>query len=141
MKKIIFSLLSLLTFISTFSQSSAEDEIRNLEKMEGESFVKKDTITLFKLLSPDFVVNRPINKVGTLEDIKLMVRSGKINISSSEKIIEKITFIKNMAILMGDDFVKPQGEMANPGKKVRRKYTDVWIKDGSGWKLTVRQAQ
>jgi hypothetical protein len=30
--------------------------------------------------------------------------------------------------------------MANPGKKVRRRYTDVWIKDENGWKLTVRQA-
>lgn len=106
MKKSIASIITLLLLLAShvcIAQDDKETEIRRLEKLEGESFVKKDTVTLFKLLSPDFVVNRPINKVGTLEDIKNMIRSGKINIASSEKIVEKITFINNMAIVMGDD--------------------------------------
>ncbi|MEO8112481.1 MAG: hypothetical protein ABI594_20700, partial [Ginsengibacter sp.] len=80
MKKTIISLLSLLTFFSAFSQSSVEEEIRNLEKMEGEAFVKKDTATLFNLFSPQLVVNSPLNRVATLEDIKRLLRIGKIDL-------------------------------------------------------------
>lgn len=143
MKKTISSLLAMLLasahFIS-FAQENKETEIRNLEKIEGEAFVKKDTTTLFSLFSPQLVVNTPLNRVATLEDIKRLLRIGKIDLTSSGKNIEKITFINNMAIVMGQDIIKPQGAMEGAGKIVTRRYTDVWIKDESGWKLTVRQA-
>ncbi len=63
------------------------------------------------------MVNIPLNKVATLEDIKRLIRLGKINVASSEKVIEKITFINNMAIVMGYDIVKPQGAMQDAGKQ------------------------
>ena len=143
MKKIISSLLTMLfasAYFVSFAQENTETEIRNLEKMEGEAFVKKDTATLFNLFSPQLVVNTPLNRVATLEDIKRLLRIGKIDLTSSGKSIEKITFINNMAVVMGQDIIKPQGAMEGAGKIVTRRYTDVWIKEESGWKLTVRQA-
>ena len=117
-----------------------ETVIRNLENAEGQAWVNKDSVVLFKLFSPQLVVNTPLNKVATLDIVKKLMRAGKINVSYSEKIIEKITFIKDMAVVMGHDIVKPQGAMDNAGKTVTRQYTDVWIKDESGWHLTIRQA-
>lgn len=143
MKKIISSLLTILfasAYFVSFAQENNETEIRNLEKMEGEAFVKKDTATLFNLFSPQLVVNTPLNRVATLEDIKRLLRIGKIDLTSSGKSIEKITFINNMAVVMGQDIIKPQGAMEGAGKIVTRRYTDVWTKEESGWKLTVRQA-
>ncbi len=143
MKKIMSSLLTMLfasAYFVSFAQENTETEIRNLEKMEGEAFVKKDTATLFNLFSPQLVVNTPLNRVATLEDIKRLLRIGKIDLTSSGKNIEKITFINNMAVVMGQDIIKPQGAMEGAGKIVTRRYTDVWIKEESGWKLTVRQA-
>jgi ketosteroid isomerase-like protein len=143
MKKKLLSVITIffvLTCHVSFAQENNETEIRNLEKMEGEAFVKKDTSTLFNLFSPQLVVNTPLNRVATLEDIKRLLRIGKIDLTSSGKNIEKITFINNMAIVMGQDTIKPQGAMEGAGKTVTRRYTDVWIKDASGWKLTVRQA-
>ena len=143
MKKIISSLLTILlasAYFVSFAQENNETEIRNLEKMEGDAFVKKDTATLFNLFSPQLVVNTPLNRVATLEDIKRLLRIGKIDLTSSGKNIEKITFINNMAVVMGQDIIKPQGAMEGAGKIVSRRYTDVWIKEESGWKLTVRQA-
>ena len=143
MKKIITPLLTMLlasAYLVSFAQENNETEIRNLEKLEGESFVKKDTATLFNLFSPQLVVNTPLNRVATLEDIKRLLRIGKIDLTSSGKNIEKITFINNMAIVMGQDVITPQGAMAGAGKTVTRRYTDVWIKDENSWRLTVRQA-
>ncbi len=130
---------ALICFIS-FAQENSETEIKNLENMEGEAWVRKDSVTLFKLFSPNLVVNSPLNRVATLEVIKKLIRAGRIDISSSEKVIEKITFINDMAVVMGHDIVKPQGAMENAGKTVTRQYTDIWIKDKTGWRLTIRQA-
>jgi Domain of unknown function (DUF4440) len=132
-------LFGLICFIS-FAQENDEAEIKKLENMEGQAWVKKDTVTLFKLFSPDLVVNTPLNRVATLEVVKMLLRAGKIDISSSEKVIEKISFINDMAVVMGHDIVKPQGAMENAGKTVTRQYTDIWIKGKMGWQLTIRQA-
>jgi Domain of unknown function (DUF4440) len=143
MKKMLLSVITILftlTYHFSLAQENNETEIRNLEKMEGEAFVKKDTITLYNLFSPHLVVNTPLNRVATLEDIKRLILLGKIDVASSEKIIEKITFIDDMAVVMGHDIIKPQGAMQDAGKTVTRRYTDVWIKEKSGWKLTIRQA-
>jgi len=115
-------------------------EIRKLENIEGEAWVKKDSMTLFKLFAPELVVNSPLNNVINLAILKKLIRAGKVDISSSEKKIEKVSFIKDMVVVMGSDIVKPQGAMDNAGKTVTRRYTDIWIYDGAGWRLTIRQA-
>ncbi len=122
------------------AQQNQETTIQELEHSEGQAWVNKDTLTLFKLFSPDLIVNTPMNFVATLNDLKKLIRSGKVDISSSEKIIKKISFINDMAVVMGNDIVKPQGLMEHAGKTTTRQYTDIWIKDKSGWHLTVRQA-
>ena len=124
----------------SLAQQDKESEIKNLENIEGEAWVKKDSLTLFKLFAPDLVVNSPLNKVVNLEILKMLMRSGKVDISSSEKKIDKVSFIRDMAIVMGSDIVTPQGAMDNAGKTVTRRYTDVWIKSTDGWRLTIRQA-
>ena len=137
---LLLTIVLTLTNTISLAQENSETEIRALENMEGEAWVKKDSATLFKLFSPQLVVNSPLNKVATLEVIKKLIRAGKIDISSCEKVIEKISFINRMAVVMGHDIVKPQGAMENAGKTVTRQYTDIWIKDKTGWRLTIRQA-
>lgn len=141
MKRItILAAIFLLSSNFLFAQQNSETEIRNLEELEGQSWVKKDTTKLFQLFSPELVVNTPLNRCATLQAIKQLTRMGKIDISYSEKLIEKITFINDMAVVMGKDIVKPQGAMQDAGKTVTRRYTDVWKKTENKWKLIIRQA-
>lgn len=147
MKKIVSLLISAIFFLFilfissvSFGQKNSETEIRQLEKMEGEAFAKKDTATLLTLFSPQLVVNTPLNRVATFGDVMQLIRIGKIEVSADEKFIEKITFVENIAIVMGYDIVKPEGAMANAGKTVRRRYTDIWMKDKNSWRLTARHA-
>jgi hypothetical protein len=136
----VLTILLGLTHNVSLAQQDKETEIRKLENIEGEAWVKKDSVALFKLLSPDLVVNSPLNKVINLDILKKLIRAGKVDISYSEKKIEKVSFIKDMAVVMGSDIVKPQGAMDNSGKTVTRRYTDIWINDGAGWRLIIRQA-
>lgn len=136
----VLTLLLQLTYFASSAQDENEAEIRKLENTEGQAWVKKDSIVLLQLFSPNLVVNTPLNRVATLDMIKKLMRAGKIDISYSEKVIEKISFVNGMAVVMGHDIVKPQGAMEDAGKTVTRQYTDIWIKDKAAWRLTIRQA-
>jgi hypothetical protein len=146
MKKIIKSspliitmVLSLTHYVS-LAQENNEAEIRKLENMEGEAWIKKDTATLLKLFSPQLIVNTPYNRIADLNGVMALARMGKIDASFVEKGIEKISFVENIAIVMGHDIIKPQGAMENAGKTVTRRYTDIWMKDIASWRLVARQA-
>ncbi len=141
MKKNIFFTMFLLVIGSfCFAQQNFENEIRELENAQREAFLKKDTAKLFKLLSPDFVVNAPTNKITTLAELKKVMRLGYVDLDSFERFIEKITFIKNIAVVMGYDVVYPSGKMPDAGKKVKRRYTNIWMKTNDNWQLVARQA-
>ena len=140
MKKLIFTLLPLIIFFGSYSQSTEETEIRKLEFDQKEAFLKKDTITLLKLYSPSFVVNSPWNKVSTLQDVMDNIRKGLDDRQSFERIIEKITFVGDIAIVMGQETIKPTGKAPNAGKTVQRRYTNIWMKNKNSWQLIARQS-
>ena len=135
-----FFLCMILIHPATFGQQKNVTEIRRLENAQREAFLKKDTASLFKLLSPDFVVNAPTNKVTTLHELMVLMQKGEVDLDSFGRFIEKITFIKNIAVVMGYDIVYPSGKMPNAGKKITRRYTNIWMQDKQTWKLVARQA-
>ena len=67
----------MLYFTAANAQSTAEMEIRKLENAQREAFLKKDTAALYKLFSPDFVVNAPTNKITTLGQLMKLMRQGR----------------------------------------------------------------
>ncbi len=134
MKKIIFTLLTLLIFFGSYSQSTEDNKIRELENDMKAAHLKRDSIVLFKLLSPNYVVNSPWNKVATMEDIRNNLRKGGGDTLYFEKNIEKITFTNNIAIVMGQEIRK------NAGKTDKRRFTDIWMNDKKNWQLVARQS-
>jgi ketosteroid isomerase-like protein len=134
------TVLSFLIFFCTYSQTTEETEIRKLENDEREVFLKKDTATLFMLFSPDLVVNSPLNKIVTLNALKFLIRKGEVDLETFERVIEKVTFIENITVAMGNETLNPNGKMPNAGKTVKRRYTNIWMKDKNSWQLVARQA-
>ena len=102
--------------------------------------MKKDTTTLFRIFSPTFVVNAPTNKVTTLQDLKLLIRKGEVEMESFERVTEQVTFNNNIAIAMGHETLHPTGKMPNAGKTVKRRYTNIWMKNKKSWQLVARQS-
>ncbi len=140
MKRIIFTLVPLFIFFCTHAQSAAEIEIRKLDSAQKEAYFKKDTLTLFKLFSPNVIVHGPSNKIETLEDLLVRIRSGGSNREYYDRIIEKVTFADNIAIVMGNETTKPTGIAANAGKTVKRRFTNIWMKNKESWQLIARQS-
>ena len=130
----------MLYFTAANAQSTAEMEIRKLENAQREAFLKKDTAALYKLFSPDFVVNAPTNKITTLGQLMKLMRQGAVDMEAFERITEKVTFHDNIAIAMGNETLHPAGNMPNAGKTVKRRYTNIWMQSNNAWQLIARQS-
>jgi hypothetical protein len=140
MKRSFIALASLLAFFYAAGQGTAETEIRKLENDQREAFLKKDTAALFVLFSPNFIVHAPTNKITTLGELKMLIRKGEVDLETFERVTEKVTLNDNIGIAMGHETVRPTGKMPNAGKTVKRRYTNIWMKNGSSWQLVARQS-
>jgi len=125
---------------TTYAQTAAEMEIRKLEDEQREAFQNKDTAVLFKLFSPNFVVNAPTNRITTLKELMQLMKQGAVDMEKFERITERVTFINDIAIAMGNETLHPTGKMPNAGKTVKRRYTNIWMKNEGSWQLVARQS-
>jgi ketosteroid isomerase-like protein len=128
-------------FISTVAigQSSDEMEIRKLEKHWTELLDKGDTTSLLKIWSEKYVVNNPNGKIVTPKEIVALMKSGH-KFPAVERIIEKITFNQDIAIVMGKELQQPENMTPNHDNWIPRRFTNVWIKTKEGWQLAARQS-
>lgn len=141
MKKIVFILLCFFCVWPVFSQEQeTESEIRKLEQMEVQAILKKDTITLLKLWDKDFVVNAPDNKINfagkTTLDRPVLKRS-RISFTRD---VEQIVIRGNTVFSMGRETVISAETLSSPPQTVKRRYTNIWMKQDGAWKLVARHA-
>jgi ketosteroid isomerase-like protein len=135
----LISLCVLITLISS-AQQTDEATIRKLENAEREAILKRDTTMLSELMSTQIVVQNPENTIVGFKKIMSRIKDGKINYSSFERRIDNIAFVGNIAIVMGLETLIPQGDTQNAEKTVKRRFTNIWMKEKDIWKLTARQA-
>ena len=138
--------VSILFFISfifittvAFGQSSDEMEIRQLEKHWTELLDKGDTTSLLKIWSEKYVVNNPNGKIVSPKEIVTLMKNGH-KFPAVERIIEKITFNQDIAIVMGKELQQPENMTPNHDNWIPRRFTNVWIKTNEGWQLAARQS-
>lgn len=77
----------LMIALASKAQTQSDAEIRKLEAREAAAMLKGNTATLIKLWSPNYVVNNPVNMVVDVPTIKWLIRTGKIDYTSFERII------------------------------------------------------
>jgi hypothetical protein len=134
-------LFATLTYFG-FAQSTDETEIRKLESIATDAFLKGDTTTLRKMWDTDYVVRNPFNKIVGVNQIMGLVRNQKITQVQFETIIDRITINQDIAIVMGHD--KPDEKTASSGvaKEVLspRLWTNIWRKTNGSWRQIARQA-
>jgi ketosteroid isomerase-like protein len=123
----------------TFGQSNDETEIRRLEKYWTELLDNGDTSSLLEIWSKNYVVNNPNGKIVTPTEIIALMNKGH-KFPKVERIIEKITFNQDIAVVMGKELQQPPNMISNHKEWIPRRFTNVWIKTESGWKLAARQS-
>lgn len=140
MKKLFLSFASLVMLQSTLlAQSKTETAIRKLEQLEIQSIEKGYIPTLLKLWGDKYFYSS-YGVIVTVPQILGFIRAGEIDYASTVRIVEKVTFIQNIAISMGREIVKPQNNTPNVGKTITLRFTHTWIKNKGGWEMAARQA-
>jgi ketosteroid isomerase-like protein len=141
----MLAILLLLT-TGTVAYASDEDTVRLRDDQERVAALKRDVPALESLWSDNFTVNAPNNQVvvGKLAVLDTFIRGGIINFSSFERDVEFLRIDGDFAIIMGSETLVPVASARAAGliagKKVVRRFTNIWKKEGNVWRLYWRHA-
>ena len=125
---------------------SNEELVRSLDDQERAAALKRDVPALERLWSDQFVVNAPNNQVvvGRQQNLDTFVRGGIINFSSFERTIEFMRVDGDFGVIMGLETVVPRTDAPTAGlvagQVIRRRFTNIWKKEGDTWRLYWRHA-
>ena len=140
MKKFsIFSFSFFICICSYAQNENIEKEIRNIEEIQAQAIVQKDSATLRRTWAPGFVVNSPRNTVVTGGQVE-MVMAGIISYTSYKHELEKILIKGDIVISMGNETVAPVMGNPNGGQTIKRRYTNIYQKENGHWILIARHA-
>jgi ketosteroid isomerase-like protein len=139
MKKKLLSSILLFTFFYALAQDDIKTEINSLEQKSRRAIVEKDTATLHKLWSPNFMVNAPTNTVLKGGQVQ-MVTGGIVSYTSYTGELEEILINGDIVITMGHESVVAAMGNANGGQTIQRRYTHVWKKQEKSWLLIARHS-
>lgn len=135
--KIFLCLLCLLMFAPAIAeaqgtkdqgQSSPEEHLKSLVRQWDEAIVKRDTVTLDRLLASEFKFVGGRNKGEYLDSIKTQAPDAVTSAVSTD--LEVLVY-GGMAVVTGLDTISGQ----NNGQPYTAKwmYTDVWVKRAGRW--------
>jgi uncharacterized protein (TIGR02246 family) len=122
------------------NDATAEQEVRRLNAQEVQAFTNKDAKAMEALWSDDMVVTNPLNKFVTKQQVLAMMRSGFLEISQYDRVIEYIKTYGDTVIVAGPETVLWGGKMPNAGKTEHLRFTAVWMKQHGRWQEVARHA-
>ena len=123
-----------------------EQTVRALDDRERLAALNRDIAMLEQLWSEHFTVNAPNNQivVGRQRNLDTFVRGGIINFSAFERTVEFVAIDEPFAVLMGLETVVPRTDAPSAGlvagQPVRRRFTNIWKREGRTWRLYWRHA-
>ena len=123
-----------------------EELVRSLDDQERAAALNRDVPALERLWSEQFVVNAPNNQVvvGRQQNLDQFVRGGVINFSSFERTVEFMRVDGEFGVIMGLETVVPRTDAPSAGliagQVIRRRFTNIWRKEGDTWRLYWRHA-
>ncbi|GAC1479875.1 MAG: hypothetical protein NVS1B4_24750 [Gemmatimonadaceae bacterium] len=126
--------------------TSDEEVVRSLDDRERLAALHRDIPMLEQLWSEQVTVNAPNNRVviGRQSNLDTFVRGGIINFSSFERAIEFARVDGGFCVLMGVEIVTPISDAPSAGlvagREVKRRFTNIWKKEGDTWRLYWRHA-
>jgi ketosteroid isomerase-like protein len=123
------------------TNTSAEAEVRNFEEAERRALLKKDINVLKQLWSKDLIVNGSDNRVvlageGIINGAGIAV----LSYASFTREIEEILVKGDVVFSMGNEIVVPDADNPKEQKEIKRKYTNIWMKEDGAWKLVARHS-
>ena len=101
-----------------------------------------DLAAVRKYMTPEMVVNAPINRVVDGKNVLDRLARGEIAYEEGgQSVIEFAGVRGDLVVMMGRGELKPVGNAPNAGKTIRRRWTDIWKQNSAGeWQTIIRHA-
>ncbi|HEX6994213.1 MAG TPA: nuclear transport factor 2 family protein [Gammaproteobacteria bacterium] len=91
--------------------------------------------------SSTFVANTPSNRVVHGDELLALFESGGLRYESVEQRIEYAgSHGPDIVVLMGEEIVVPGEGMPDAGRRVRRRFTDVFRRENGEWRHDLRHS-
>jgi hypothetical protein len=91
--------------------------------------------------SSTFVANTPANAVVTGEQMLQQFARGTVGYQSVEQHLDyAASHGPDIVVLMGEEVVVPRPGAPNAGKRIHRRFTDVFRKENGEWRYDLRHA-
>ena len=122
-------------------KNDREAELRKIDLAEADAILRNDAAAAAAFYADDIVVHNPRYTVTNgKQALMTLIKTGNIHYSSFVREIEAIRFQGEMAIVMGKETVKPDGNAPGAGQTILRRYTNIWMNSKSKWLLIARHA-
>ncbi len=125
------------------NKTAIEATIKKLEQKVVTGILDADTNLLKEMWTPEFMVNTPRNDIAeNREAVFQKQQAGLINYSSFERVIEKIQIQKDFVITMGYETFVSKNDIpgAKAGVSIKRRFTNVWMKQKGRWLQIARHS-
>jgi len=126
--------------------NATEEQVLSLDDQERAAAKARDLTALERLWSERFFVNAPNSKVvvGREAVLETFVHSGIIDFELFERQVEYVRADGPFVFIMGLETVEPRTDAPSAGlsagRKVQRRFTNVWREEGGTWRLYARHA-
>jgi len=112
-----------------------QQEVKALENEGREAFLARDLVRLNELWADDLLVNSPINRIHTKQQVLDLLGKGVIAHVLYEQEIELLQRHEDVVVVMGSDRVSNDGSVV-----LRRRYTNLWRLEEGAWRLFAMHA-
>jgi hypothetical protein len=140
-----FALLAPLPSLAADNEPWANDpavqEVLALRRQGIAAMTSTGANAATQRLSSTFVANTPANAVLTGEQMLEAFERGAVSYVSVEQHLDYAgSHGPDIVVLMGEEIVVPGPSAPNAGKRVHRRFTDVFRKENGEWRHDLRHA-
>lgn len=140
----LLGVLALASCATHRSNGSDELAVRSTDDLQRRLVLTKNVPGLEALAHPGLVINAPAGRVLTREQFLANMRSGEIAAEQFTRTPEAVRISGKTALMMGSETFTPvaTSELGRTYGAValKRRYTNVYVRDGRGWKWIGRHA-
>ena len=129
---------------TTASPNGDEASLRAVDQRERDIVASRDVASMDSLAHPNLVINAPVNRVLTREQLLSRLRNGEIAAEKFDRDPEVIRITGNVGVVMGRETFTPvsSSELGriHGAVPLQRRYTNVYVWQQGKWLWLARHA-